>query len=181
MPYFSRLTDIVTCNLSDLLTQADDPNAALAEILTEMEQGLAGARRSVTTAAANVERLKGEIAEQRSQAEIWREQAKKRLGDGDESAARLALLRKQEVEDVVAGLEQEQQSAEQTRAHLETTLRALEGRMNDARRKQAELMGDSSGEESPSAAATAIASPSEEARQRSVDDELAALRKELGG
>ncbi|QDT37492.1 PspA/IM30 family protein [Stratiformator vulcanicus] len=180
MPYFSRLTDIVTCNLSDLIGKTENPAEALSEILAEMEQGIAGARRSVTTASANVERLKGEIKEQQAQVGIWMEQARKRIADGDEEAARLALMRKQEVEDVIAGLEQEQRAAEKTRVHLETTLRALEGRMNDARRKQAELSGTADAAPAASAIAATM-SPEEQSRRKSVDDELAALKKELGG
>ena len=53
MTYFSRLTDIVTCNLTRLLAEADDTVAALQEIIAEMEAGMAGARRSMQTAQGN--------------------------------------------------------------------------------------------------------------------------------
>jgi phage shock protein A len=177
MTYFSRLTDIVTCNLTDLLTQADDPIATLDEIVLEMEEGLAGARRSVNTAAKNAERLRGEIDAQRNQVTIWKESARQALVAGREDEARIALSRKQELEDVAAGLEQEYGAAVATRDHLETTLRALQARLMDARRKRAEMTGDTLPEEPE--AIHAAPDPLGD-RNRSIEDELAALKRELG-
>ncbi|HEX6987669.1 MAG TPA: PspA/IM30 family protein [Planctomycetaceae bacterium] len=177
MTYFSRLTDIVTCNLTDLLKQADDPIATLDEIVLEMEEGLAGARRSVNTAAKNAERLRGEIEEQRNQVMIWKESARQAVAAGREDDARVALARKQELEDVAAGLEQEYAAAVATRDHLETTLRALQARLADARRKRAELAGDPAPPEpTPPYAAP---EPADD-RSRAIEDELAALKRELG-
>ncbi|WP_171186266.1 PspA/IM30 family protein, partial [Alienimonas chondri] len=139
MPFFSRLTDIVTCSLSDLLAETDDPAAALAEIIAEMELGRAGAARSVATAAGTVGRLTREIEEQRAEAERWQAEAKRELSAGREAEARVALMRRREAADVIAGLEQELGSASELHRHLQTTARALEARLNDAKRKRAAL------------------------------------------
>lgn len=177
MTYFSRLTDIVTCNLTDLLLEADDPIATLDEIVLEMEEGLAGARRSVNTAAKNAERLRSEIEAHRNQVAVWKESARQSVVAGHEDEARIALSRKQELEDVAAGLEQEYGAAVATRDHLETTLRALQARLTDARRKRAELTGD----DLPPEPAPMHADPEPLAgRNRSIEDELAALKRELG-
>ena len=104
MNYFSRLTDIVTCNLNEMLAREADPAAALRKIIAEMEAGLAGARRSVATASTNEDRLGKELAELGQQADQLTEEARACLRAIDESAARLALIRKQEVADVIAGL-----------------------------------------------------------------------------
>ena len=61
MAFFSRLTDIVTCNLNEIIARADDPLAALDDVIREMEEGLAGARRSVATAQANSDRIEQEL------------------------------------------------------------------------------------------------------------------------
>jgi phage shock protein A len=180
MNYFSRLTDIVTCNLAEMLAREGDPSAALRKIISEMEEGLAGARRSVGTATANEERLGREIAELGGQSEQLTDEAREALRNHDESAARVALIRKQEVVDVVAGLEQQHKAACATRDHLNTTLRALEARLSEARRRQHELQ--------TSAKATVTSSQSSHAnleeddpRARAIDDELDALRRELTG
>ena len=177
MTYFSRLTDIVTCNLTDLLRESADPVATLDEIVLEMEEGLAGARRSVKTAAGNAERLLAEIETHRNQVTIWKESARQAVAAGQEDEARIALSRKQELEDVAAGLEQEYAAAVATRDHLDTTHRALQARLADARRKRAELTGETV----PPEPVASYASPEPIGeRQQSIEDELAALKRELG-
>ena len=178
MTYFSRLTDIVTCNLSTLLRDAADPVAALDEILLEMEEGLNGARRSVRTATANADRLSGELAAARGQVESWKEAARRALRLGDEAEARASLARKQELEDVAAGLEQEYGSAVATRDHLETTLRALQARFTDAQRKRIELTGEAIPDPETPGNTLHIAP---DARTQAIEDELAAMRRELEG
>ena len=179
MNYFSRLTEIVTCNLHEMLAREADPAAALRKIITEMEAGLAGARRSVTTAAGNEERLGKELAELEQQADQLTEEARGCLRAADESAARLALLRKQEVADVAGGLQQQLKAAHATREHLTTTLRALEARLSEARRRQLEL------ETSPKAQVASAKTGSamtldDDPRAHEIDSELAALKRELG-
>ena len=143
-----------------------------------MEAGLAGARRAVTTAAANEERLGKELAELGQQAEQLTEEARNGLRADDESAARLALLRKQEVVDVVGGLEQQLKAAHATREHLTTTLRALEARLSEARRRQLEL------EASPKARVGSSKSGGtgveDDPRAQEIETELEALKRELG-
>jgi phage shock protein A len=180
MNYFSRLTDIVTCNLSEMLARETDPAASLAKIIAEMEEGLAGARRSVGTATANEERLRNEIEELGGQSEQLTEEARSALRNHDESAARVALTRKQEVVDVVAGLQQQHKAACATRDHLNTTLRALEARLSEARRRAQELQTSAKSVVSSGRSPRAILEE-DDPRSRAVDDELAALKRELTG
>ncbi|QDT16273.1 PspA/IM30 family protein [Alienimonas californiensis] len=177
MPFFSRLTDIVTCSLSDLLAGVDDPDAALGEIIAEMELGRRGAARSVATAADTAARLSREIAEQQAAADRWQSEAKRELAAGREAEARTALLRRRDAADVIAGLRQELSSAEELHRHLQTTARALEARLNDAKRKRAALAAGASGADAPRPfveTAPAAARPDDD-----IELELAALRAEL--
>ena len=181
MTYFSRLTDIVTCNLSKILEEADDPKAAIAEIILEMEEGLAGAQRSVSTANGNQQRLADEMQQMQDQIDYWTDQAKSVLAAGNEDKARLALVRKKEVEALAAGLQQNLDAATATRDHLLTTQRALEARLADAKRRQIELEGGSTataGEETTTASEESVTDPS--AVSSEIDDELEALKRELG-
>ncbi|MBI1309986.1 hypothetical protein GC176_01675 [bacterium] len=174
MAYFSRLTDIVTCNLTRLLEEADDPQAALQEIIHEMETGLAGARRSMTTAEANETRIQSEVDEHAEQISHWADQARSEVAAGHEDRARLALVRKREAEDLVASLKEELAAAQETREHLTRTFRALEARLAEARRREGGLdTGDSA---SSGERATAASSQVDD----SIEDELAALKRELG-
>ena len=172
MAYFSRLTDIVTCNLTKLLEEADDPQAALQEIIHEMETGLSGARRSMATAEANEARIQAEVDEHAQQVARWAGQARDEVTAGNEDRARLALIRKREADDLVASLQEELTAARETREHLTRTFRALEARLAEARRREAGVVDADTQEASGVAAAAST--------DDSIEDELAALKRELG-
>lgn len=181
MSYFSRLTDIVTCNLTEMLAAEADPAAALEGIIAEMEEGLAGAKRSVAAAKANVDRLLRELAEHREQSGQWMHRARQELQAGREDQARLALVRKQEIDDLVGGLEQHYQAAAATHQHLTTTLHALEARLADAYRRQRELLaGRGAPVGDPPLAAAHEPLGIDTSRAERVDAELQALKQELG-
>lgn len=182
MSYFSRLTDIVTCNLSEILAREAEPREAIRRVIAEMEEGLTGARRSVAAATNSVERLEKEIAEHRTQIEFWTNKARNELAAGNENGARLALLRKSEVDDVIGGLEQQLKAAISTRDHLTTTLRALEARLAEARRKQQSLESGqphAETEQPADAAAAAVEVSLDESRKRQVERELEELKRTL--
>ncbi len=173
MPFFSRLTDIVTCNLTDLLTNSDDPQGTLKEVIDEMEQGLAGAQRSVDSARQNCKNLEQELADSRKQVSRWENEALQQLSTGDENAARQSLYRKKEAADIAAGLEQQVQVAHSTYDSLMTTYRALEARLAEARRKLSELGIEATDSHAP------LTASAKQMREQEVEDELAALRNRI--
>ena len=182
MSYFSRLTDIVTCNLSKLLNEADDPRTAIADIVREMEEGLAGAQRSVATAASSEHRLSREIGEHRAAAVAWTEKARGQLAAHSETLARECLLRKREVEDLIAGLEQQHKAAVATKEHLATMQRALEARLAEAIRKRDSLGATPVASETTSTSDHSLPPVrfATDDRQQQIDAELEALKRELG-
>jgi phage shock protein A len=179
MSYFSRLTDIVTCSLSDILANEADPASAIGQIIREMDEGLAGATRSVNTAAANAERIRKEIDEHSSKVEFWTTEAKEKLQAGADDQARLALARRREVDDLIAGLDLQRKAALATQEHLTTTLHALEARLADARRRQQQLTTGESGEPEAAPSADASATAPSESRAAEIESDLEALRREL--
>jgi phage shock protein A len=184
MSFFSRLSDIVSCKLDDLIASQADPAAAMARVISEIEEGLAGAKRSVTAAGNSEERLKGELEERKKQAAWWGEKARQELAADHEDAARQALLRKRETEDLVAGIEQQLAAAGSTRMHLSTTMRAIEARLAEARRIQQERQFPGSAPASAASASSSAKGSSlpptvDRTRAAQVEAELEALRKEL--
>lgn len=181
MSYFSRLTDIVTCNLTQLLNQATDARAAIAEIVTEMQEGLAGAQRSVNTAVNSEQRLKREIDEHRQSAAAWNSKAREQLTAGSEQDARQSLMRKREIEDLIAGLEQQHRAAITTKQHLATMQRALEARLAEALRKRDDLGVSPESVLPASSGRFSVPAPTAvDDRQNQIDAELEALKRELG-
>ena len=184
MSYFSRLTDIVTCNLSTILAEADDPSATLEEIIDEMRAGIESARRSVSTAAANEVRICQEVEELCNQSIYWRDKARQHLQESREDEARLSLMRRSEVEDLIAGIKQQHESAKSTLQHLTTTLHALEARLADAQRRRTAISGNSepteSAEKGSQSSSLHLSETSYEEREQRIEDELAALKREMG-
>lgn len=180
MSYFSTLTDIVTCNLSEILASESDPQAAIEQIIYEIQEGVAGALRSLNTARTKVDNLAQELAEHSQEAEKLAQQARAAVEQDNESDARKYLLRKSEQLDLVAGLEQQLASANNLVSHLTTTHRALEARLHDAQRKQQELKTGVVSEDAPVPVPEKEESPVEPSRSRQIEEELAALKKQLG-
>ncbi len=179
MSYFSRLTDIVTCNLTHLLAQAEDPHAAILEIIQEMQEGLAGAQRSVNTARNSEDHLKKEIDSHRGQIDVWMAKVKEQLQTGAEADARQSLLRKREVEDLIAGLAQQHDAAIKYREHLSTMQRALEARLAEAVRRRESLGVPAT--ETPSNVPDYLLNPQTITKHadHDVEAELQRLKKEL--
>ncbi|HWL09031.1 MAG TPA: PspA/IM30 family protein [Planctomicrobium sp.] len=182
MAYFSRLTDIITCNLTAILNRCENAEKALEQILSEMREGVAGAERCVRTALTNVSRLEEEIETHRLQVNSWISRAQDHLQKGEETAARECLRRKLEIEDLIAGLEQQLQAAIGTRDHLQTMMNALQARVAEAYRRLKELRGEFAASVSATAASHKGTGSSEEGANTHsdrVDAELEELRKQL--
>lgn len=180
MPHFSRLTDIITCNLTEILNGTSDPGQTLQEIVNEMNEGLAACRRNVRTAATNGERLQQEIADYEVQVTEWKSRAKQFLSEGDEDGARDSLRRKVEVEDLIAGLRPELDAANQTCQHMLRIQKALEARQAEALRKMEEMTGQPTTLKPTSESTAMSTSTTSAARSREVEAELEALKRELG-
>ena len=185
MSFFSRLSDIVSCKLDDLIAEQQDAPAAMSRIISEIEEGLAGAKRSVTAAGKSEERLKAELEERHMQAAWWGNKAREELAQDREDAARQALLRKRETEDLEAGIEQQLAAASSTREHLSTTMRAIEARLAEARRKQQDLLNPAAAPKRAAAAAgpsgSKLPPTVDRTRAAQIEAELESLRRELKG
>ena len=79
-----------------------------------------------------------------------------------------------EVENLIAGLEQQQHAAVSTRDHLKTTLHALEARLSDAQRRRTTPLVDPP--ELPYGDEQILI-----AQENGVEEELAALKREMLG
>lgn len=181
MPHFSRLTDIITCSISEILSSSPEPLETLREIIDEMNEGLAACRRNIRTAMANSDRLRTEIAGYENQIVDWKDKARAFLGDGDEEGARESLLRKVEIEDLIEGLRPELDAALATSQHMQRIQKALDARHSEAVRKLEDLTGETSTPRLESEATALSAGAANKVRITEVEAELEALKRELNG
>lgn len=176
MAFFSRLTEIVACNLKTLLKDSADPNSAIRDIVAEIEEGVNGARRSFKTTNDNIERLSREIDKQLGQVALWHAKAIESLRSQDEPQARYALQRELEITDLTEALRQQQQAAQRTLEQIKTTLKGLEAQLATARREDLELNPPKSQSETQSGATETTGSVSSRQAELTdtIDDQRAA-------
>jgi phage shock protein A len=140
MGIFSRLSDIIASNINALLDRAENPEWMIAQIIREMEEGLASAKRYAATALATERRIGREVEQNRLQEAHWKSKARQALAAQREDLARRALARKMEHEDLVRSLESQHAQVLQTCQNVRTSLHALEAKLAEARRKQRTLL-----------------------------------------
>lgn len=179
MPYFSRLTDIVTCSLTDLLRDTPNPRQVLEEVLGEMQEGLSACQRNVRTSTANHQRIEREINDCQKQIEEWRSLARQALLDNNENGARQALQRKTELEALIEGLRPELDAAASTCQNLIRIRKALEARFAEAIRHMEQLTGTILHIPENSSPEAALAPNSGPKHDAALEAELEALRREL--
>ena len=180
MPYFPRLTAIVTCSLTEILDGSEDPEITLREVIREMEQGLSGARRSARTADSNRARIQRDIEEHTGQMDQWVSRARKALEANREDEAREALTRKVELEDLLDGLKPELNAAAKTHEHMLRIQKALEARHSEALRRLSEVTGSPAEIQLESETAIHAVAQSQQNRNDDVEAELEALKKQMG-
>lgn len=180
MSFYSRLSDIVSLSISDLIEGTPDRLSAIELIIAEIEEGLAGARRSVATADKNQKRLAEELFERSAQTEHWIQAARDAVVANNEDAARQAIIRRRELANLVDGLQHQLESAKSTYDHLLTVLRAVEARHAEALRVRYELQAGRPAGDSNTPEFIPVTTPSLlHADRQDIEAELAQLRREM--
>lgn len=137
---FKRISDVLTANLNDLVDRVEDPERMIKQLIREMEENVNSAREGVIDALASEKQLARELDSQRRQSDEWYNRARRAMENGNETLAREALLRKKEHDDLAGNLQGSWQSAKRTSERLKAQLRALEGKLEEARLKKSSLV-----------------------------------------
>jgi phage shock protein A len=137
---FKRINDVISANINDLIDRVEDPERMIKQIIREMEENIRQAKEGVIEAIASEKRLQKELQANRVQSEDWLKKAEDALRAGNEELARTALVRKKEYDTISKALEPSWQAAKNTSERLKTQLRALEAKLEEARRKRSTLV-----------------------------------------
>ncbi len=137
---FQRINDVITANISDLIDRVEDPEKMIKQIIREMEENISSAKEGVVDAVASEKTLRQDVERHHSQADQWAQKARVALKDGNEKLAREALLRKNEHARILESLEPAMDSAISTSASLKSQLKALESKLEEAKRKRSSLV-----------------------------------------
>lgn len=138
---FIRIHDIISANINDLIDRVEDPERMIKQMIREMEESIARAKEGVIDAIASEKQLQKDLEHHRRQSLEWMNKAEEALHANREDLARAALMRKKEYDGILQSLEPAWESAKATSEHLKKQLRALEAKLEEAKRKRTMLIG----------------------------------------
>ena len=136
MGIFSKLSTVIKSNINDLISRAENPEKMLNQIILDMRDQLAKAKREVAAAIADERKLKSQLEDEVKQARDWERRAMLAVKEGRDDLAKQALVRQQEHAERATMLRQtwEAQAAETEK--LKGSLRQLNDKIEEAKRKR---------------------------------------------
>lgn len=136
MGIFHKLSTVFKSNINDLISRAENPEKMLNQIILDMRDQLAKAKREVAAAIADERKLKAQLEDEVKQTRDWEQRAMLAVREGRDDLAKQALVRQQEHAGRAQMLQQtwQQQAAETEK--LKNSLRQLNDKIEEAKRKR---------------------------------------------
>ncbi|HEY2409529.1 MAG TPA: PspA/IM30 family protein [Polyangiaceae bacterium] len=136
MGIFARLAALIKSNLNDLISRSEDPEKMLNQIVIDMGNQLLEARKQVAETIADEKRLQKQVEQEANQAAEWERRAMLAVRSGDDALAKEALARKKEHETRSEEFRQQWTKQKQVVEQLKLALRALNNKIEEAKRKK---------------------------------------------
>ena len=136
MGIFDKLSRLIKSNLNDLISRAEDPEKMLNQIILDMRDQLSKAKREVAGAIADERRLRQQLDEEVKQTRDWEQRAMLAVREGRDDLAKQALVRHQEHAQRASELEQTWRTQATETEKLKGSLRQLNEKIEEARRKR---------------------------------------------
>ncbi len=136
MGIFHKISTLFKSNINDLIARAEDPEKMLNQIILDMKEQLAKAKREVAAAIADERKLRSQLDEEIKQAREWERRAMLAVKEGRDDLAKQALVRQQEHAQRAAALEQAWGGQAAETEKLKAALRQLNEKIEEAKRKR---------------------------------------------
>ncbi len=136
MGFFGRLAQLIKSNLNDLINRAEDPEKMLNQVILDMNTQLVEAKKQVAVAIADEKKLQKQHNNEASVAEEWERKAMMAIRAGDDALAKEALLRKKEHDALAVQYKEQWEKQRVAVDSLKTALRALNNKIEEAKRKK---------------------------------------------
>ena len=136
MSVFSRMSTIFKANVNEALTNAEDPEKVLNQVIIEMNEQLVDTKQKVAAAIADEKRLQRQYQETAEQAKGWEEKATIAVEKERDELAREALARRNEAQQLADEYKIQWDKQRQAVDQLKEHLRALEMKIGEAGRKK---------------------------------------------
>ena len=136
MKIFSRVSDIISANINDLLDRAENPEKMARQIIRELEEALLAARREVVMAIAAERRLIRRLKQEEALAGDWHSKAEEAVKKGQDDLARRALAKKREHSFLAKGLRSQEETARANTQRLKENLSLFQQKIAQAKRRK---------------------------------------------
>ena len=127
---------MIKSNINDLISRAEDPEKMLNQIIIDMRDQLAKAKREVAGAIADERKLKRQVSEAHKARQAWEKRAMLAVQQERDDLAKQALVRQQEHAEEAGQLEQTWQAQAAETEKLKNSLRQLNEKIEEAKRKR---------------------------------------------
>jgi phage shock protein A len=136
MSIFQKISTLFRSNINDLIARAENPEKMLNQIILDMRDQLTKAKREVAAAIADERKLRTQVDDEVKQARDWERRAMLAVREGRDDLAKQALLRQQEHGERARSLEQTWQAQAQETEKLKASLKQLNDKIEEAKRKR---------------------------------------------
>ena len=136
MGVLDRLSRLIRSNINDLIARAENPEKMLTQIIEDMRRQLAQAKQEVAVAIADERKLRAQYEDERSGADEWERRARLAIREGRDDLAKQALMRGQEHAQHAHDLEVQWQKHRTETEKLKDSLRQLNAKIEEAKRKK---------------------------------------------
>lgn len=136
MGIFARLATLIKSNINDLISRSEDPEKMLSQIVLDMNTQLIEAKKQVASSIADEKRLMRQAEGERAKASEWERKAMLAVRSGDDALAKEALARKNEHGQLAEQYGAQWQKQKQSVDQLKLALRALNSKIEEAKRKK---------------------------------------------
>src|SRR2546428_432388 len=136
MGILERMATVIKSNLNSLINKAEVPEKMLDQVMMQMREQLAEARREVAVTIADEKRLGTQLEAELEQVREWEQRAMLAVQKGDDELAREALRRKADHEQIAIGYKKQWDAQKASTENLKNALRALSQKIEEAARKK---------------------------------------------
>ena len=136
MGIFQKLSTLIRSNINDLISRAEDPEKMLNQVILDMRDQLARAKREVAAAIADERKLKSQVEAEVKQARDWQHRAVLAVKENRDDLAKQALIRQQEHTERAQVLQQTWETHAAETEKLKGSLRQLNDKIEEAKRKR---------------------------------------------
>jgi phage shock protein A len=136
MGVFERFWTMIRSNISDLISRAENPEKMLNQLIVDMRTQLGKAKQQVASAIADEKRLSAQVDQEKQLAEDWERRAVLAVQETRDDLAKQALMRHGEHAQHAVQLHATWVKHREETEKLKTSLRALNDRIEEAKRKK---------------------------------------------